>query len=975
MKLLVSGKAMPWPAAKKLLIIMKLTAFLTIITVMHVSANTFSQKVSIEGENLTLQSIFKTIRKQTGFQFVYTKDILENARPVTLSIRNIELSEVLNICLKEQRLSYEIRNNIIVITSRLPTPLLETPPIKVKGKIINDKGEPVSGASIKIKGINKGVITDENGGFELNDVDENATLQISSVNIESFEWKVNGKSELNLFAKMKIAESEAVTVEGSTGYQKIRPNEVNGSVTVVDNKRMNQQAGTNILQRLDGVVPGLLFDTKLVDGIKRKLNFSVRGLSTINGPMDPLIVVDGFIYEGDLDNINPNLVENITVLKDAAAASIWGARAGNGVIVITMKKGQFNQKMQVDFSAGVIVRSKPDLFAVSRISSSDYIGVEELIFNKGFYNNQLNRRPYLAISPAVKVFLNRRKGLISAEDSASQIDALKPIDVRQELLDHAYTNPVIQQYAVNMRGGTAVNAYTFSAGFDRSVLELANKNNSLNLKIGNTFRPFKNLQIDVTANYTNVDLKGGIQPTVGTVPYLKLMDDNNQPLPVDLQYNSDYTDTMAAGKLLDWKYYPLDNHNHEIATTNRQNIFSTLAVSYQVLKFLSASFYYEYERQQAEEVRLSRVESYNARNSINLYSQIDPVTGNVIYKYPYGGIKRTDNYFVKSKTARGQINFNPQWDSHSITGIIGAESRESQNYNNGNFLHGYNEDPVSAVPVDAMTTYPEIFTGNRSTMAGNVYTVKKVQRYISYYGNIAYSFQEKYSLSLSARRDGSNVFGVSTNDRWKPLWSAGLGWNISKEDFYKSNFFSYLRFRATYGKSGLIDHSKTALPNAYTSVDPLTNLPYARVYQLNNPSLKWEQVTTTNIGFDFNSKKGILSGSIEYFVKKGTDLYGPDLYDYTGYGQAYEITRNIAAMRGQGLEMNLRINAIDRKIKWRPELLFTYNTDKTTSYYGIEATKISGKLSGDQYVVPTIGRPLYAIAAYKWGGLDSLGNP
>src|SRR6185437_11735787 len=157
----------------------------------------------------------------------------------------------------------------------------------------------------------------------------------------------------------------------------------------IDNKTLSLQAGTNILDRLNGVASGILFDYSKNTSDNKKLNFNVRGLSTINGPQDPLIVVDNFPYEGDINNINPNNVESITILKDAAAASIWGTRAGNGVIVITTKKGKFGEPLKIGFNSNMIVQQKPDLYYLPQLSTADYIGMEQFLFNQGYFDDNI----------------------------------------------------------------------------------------------------------------------------------------------------------------------------------------------------------------------------------------------------------------------------------------------------------------------------------------------------------------------------------------------------------------------------------------------------------------------------------------------------------------------------------------------------------------------------------------------------------
>lgn len=340
---------------------MRLTTILILATCLQASARGNAQTVSLNVKDQPLAAVFKEIKKQTGYSFFYKVSLKNKFRNVTVQLKNARLEQALEEVLKNQGLAYEIVSKTVVIKERpsisfqpSSNALPAGPPIDVHGRIVNEKGDPVA-ASIVVKGTGKGTSTNDNGEFELKGVDDNATLVISGVSIESFEVKVNGRSELVMNARMKTTIGENITIEANTGYQRVKPNEVTGSLVVVDNKTLNQQVGSNILNRLDGVAAGVIFPKQ---NLQNGPNFMIRGLSTINGPKNPLIVVDNFPYDGDINNINPNDVENITVLKDAAATAIWGAQRGaNGVIVITTKKGRFNQPLKVDFNSNIICRS------------------------------------------------------------------------------------------------------------------------------------------------------------------------------------------------------------------------------------------------------------------------------------------------------------------------------------------------------------------------------------------------------------------------------------------------------------------------------------------------------------------------------------------------------------------------------------------------------------------------------------------
>jgi TonB-linked SusC/RagA family outer membrane protein len=824
-------------------------------------------------------------------------------------------------------------------------------------------------------------VTDSKGMFSILISRLPDTLVVSHIGYATQHIPIT-KSTGNLTIEMELSDTKLEEVVVNTGYQKLKPNEANGSVVVIDNKLLNQQVGTNILKRLDNVTSGLAFNEGYGNGnFQNKTNISIRGLATINGPLDPLIVVDNFIYEGDINNINPNDVESITILKDAAAASIWGARAGNGVIVITTKKGKFNQKLKISLGSNVIISQKPNLSALPEMSVSDYIDVEQFLFNQGYFDGTISQ-PYLPLTPAVKVFLARRNGIISASDSAQQINSLKSIDSKKQFEKYFYQNAVTQQHSINLSGGTDNLAWLVSGDYDRSVDNLSAAFEKYNFRFNNTYRPLKKLQLDLGVYYTNSKSISGkyyynTVTNIGGryVPYTKLADASGTPLPVDNFYNSDYTDTVGGGKLLDWKYYPLDDYKHNRSITRLEEIVASVGLQYQLLPALKLSFHYQHQRQQSNMENNADLQSFSTRNTINLFTQMDGSTGEINYIVPPGDIVNTYNSTMQSQNARGQLDFAKQWHDHHISGIAGAEIREVMGSGNSATMYGYTENPLSIAYIDFANRYPTFITGDYQSIAGPVAPTKTINRFVSVYGNLSYVFKQRYILSASARKDGSNILGVKTNDKWKPLWSAGLGWELSKESFYHSSWLPFLKLRTTYGKSGNVDLSRSALPVAYFSTDFNTNLPNAVISTLNNPGLKWEEVSQLNLGFEFATKNRSFSGSVDYYTKNGANLYGQSPYDYTTWGRVSTIIRNVANMKGSGVDLMLNCKMLQGDFSWSSTLLYNYNASKTTRYYDKNFQNLTNLLGDGHYISPLVGKPLYAIAAYKWGGLDSAGNP
>jgi len=868
---------------------------------------------------------------------------------------------------------------LLILLSFMTSLAQQIQPFQVKGKISFNENKVRASIFSKFNGR---VQSDENGLFTMTISKLPDTLTISAVGYQTvYHALVTGNE--GIYIELSTSEIKLKDVEISTGYQTVKPNEINGSIAVITSEQLNARGGSNILERLVGQSSGLLQNIKKSEGnVMNKTGLSVRGLGTFTGPLDPLIVLDGFIYEGNIANINPNDIDQVSILKDAAAASIWGARAGNGVIVLTTKRSGFNKKTEVVFSAGSIIKSLPDLFLLPQISSRDYIEVERLLFSKGYYDSRINNTPYLALSPVVELLSKQRRGLITTAQLEAGLAGYSDIDSRRSYLDEFYTHAITQQYSLGIRGGSENYSYMLSASYDNQLGETYAKSDKLNVNLSQEFKVSKRLTLSTKVYYTDMHTILG-RPTYNSItvdskalPYLSFRNPDGTPSHVATTYRSEYTDTAAYGKLLDWKYSPADEYKRFESRAVTRELYLSGALNYKVITGLNVNFGYQYQFQTNNSETDADGNSYTARNLINTFSQINRSTRIIRYIVPVGGILNRTATTTASYTLRAQANFDRTFGVHHINAILGSEIRENSSLLNRNTFYGYSADPMTFTDVDPITLYRTFLTGGQQAIGSGNSISSTAYRFRSHYMNLSYSLLDRYTLSASVRQDGSNIFGASTNDRWKPLWSAGLGWLVSNESFYHISWLSNLRLKATFGYSGNVDVTKTPLAVAAYSSSAVTGFPVTVLAAINNPGLRWEQLGQLSLGADFAFKDGSLSGAVSYFKKRGTDLYGPSPFDYTAWGGAKTLTKNIADMVGHGIEADLHSrNLTLSAFQWNTDLYFNYNQSRTVNYYSATATGLSSLLGGGTSITPLIGKPLYAVAGYKWAGLDAAGNP
>ncbi|WEA00730.1 SusC/RagA family TonB-linked outer membrane protein [Mucilaginibacter sp. SJ] len=852
----------------------------------------------------------------------------------------------------------------------------------VRGHVATEAGVPLHGATIKVKDGGQTALTDTAGDFSIK-ISGKVTLIISYIGYSPLEVNVlsNGRQPLYITLNSSAAELKEVVV--STGYQSIPAERATGSFVQVDNKLLNRRVSTGIIDRLEDVTPGLLFNK----GKSANANqLSIRGQNTIYGNANPLIVIDNFPYDGNINNINPNDVESISVLKDAAAASIWGSRAGNGVIVITTKKAAYKQPLRVSFNANTTVGDKPNAFYQPRMSASDFIDVEKTVFARGYYRNQENGYNHPALTPVVELLIAGRDGKLSTEEMNRQIDALRGLDVRNDFQKYFYQKSINQQYALNLSGGGDNQRFFVGGGYDHNRENLTtNGYQRYTLNASQTVAMLKRKLELTTAFYLTessrqqgnggtglIGLKTGAGNTL--YPYATLADASGNPLAIAHDHRLAFIDGAQNAGLLDWGYRALDELRLADNTVRLTDYRLNTALNYKITNDLSASVLYQYGHTLTTGRNLQGADTYYARDLINSYTQVDE-TGALTYGIPQGGILDIANISVSSQSLRGQFNFNRNWqDKHQVNAIAGYEIRSLHTVSNSNREYGYDDAHATALPVNYITPFPQYAApGNEVPVPYFDSFTDLTDRNISYYANAAYTYAYKYTLSASVRRDRSNLFGVNANQQGVPLYSAGLSWNIDRERFYRLDWLPYFKLRLTYGYNGNVNKSLSAYTTAqYLDGNPI-NTVYAQVRNPPNPDLRWERVRVINAGLDFETTGNRVSGTIEPYWKRGIDLIGDIAFaPSTGIST---FRGNTANTSGRGIDVTINSRNFTGNFKWQTTLLFSHVTDKVTNY-AFKQDALSTLGLSESQVFPMQGRPFYALYGYKWAGLDpQTGDP
>ncbi|HSC54087.1 MAG TPA: SusC/RagA family TonB-linked outer membrane protein [Phnomibacter sp.] len=877
-----------------------------------------------------------------------------------------------SICLYQKRFWYWLCCHLFFTTAAVAQPSVE---IIIHVKNAENK-LPVAGASVGWRGGPLAGSTDSNGVFIARRNKHDSLLQVSSVGFASMEQQVPVQFTGNTLEVwlQPIAESlQGVTV--NTGYQRLPRERSTGAAEYIGRAELNLQLGANILQRLDGVASGVQFDKSI-----QRPAITIRGVSSINGPKDPLIVLDNFPFEGDINNINPNDIASITVLKDAAAAAIWGSRAGNGVIVITTREGSRSEKLNIELNTNVSAAAPPDLLRMPAMSSSDYIDVEQFLFQKGFYRE--NPSNPVAFSPVVELLFRQRNGQADSATVASKLDNWRSQDIRAEYDKWFYKTSLNQQYALNLNGNTGMMQWYLGGGYDanQSVLGDAftravfRANTSMQLSPG--IRLKTGLQYSSMSNSSGRPGYGSISMTGGAMyPYAVFADEQGQPAIVHKDYRQPFKDTTGMGLLQNWNYYPLTDWEHDRSGNDLSNMLGTVDLNMRLAKGLNISGLYQYEFQQTEQEYWHGASSYLTRHTINLYSQINRSNGTVKYIVPPGAISDMENRKLTAHQWRFQANYQRQFQDHELSLLAGAERRQRQEQSQTFRLYGVDEFTLSNINVDPVNPYPNYVTRSNSYVTLPNAVGSTDNRFVSVFFTGGYTLLGRYTITVSARKDASNLFGVESNKKGVPLWSAGAAWNLLKEKFANSWKLDELRGRISYGYMGNADPSRSAVTTLrYVGNASFTNAMAAQIFQYSNPTLRWERVGTFNVGFDLATRARRIAVTADYYIKNGVDLLGTVPVDPTT-GVGLTVVRNVASMRGQGFDLTVNSQNTNGAFIWNTQWLLSYNQTRVLSYY---LSNMQGRnfVSSGNTIAGMPGQPVYSVAGYYWSGLDgNNGNP
>ena len=909
---------------------MKITVLLICVFSMQSFANkgTAQENITLKLENASLKKAFKTIEKQTSFRFLYNDGILPSDQKISISVQNTPAAEVMKKLLVNTLLSFKIIGNDLIVTSTADKEQTAAF-IVVTGKVLGTGSQPIANVSIVEKGTNNGTVTKEDGSFSLNVLGRDAVLVASFVGFATEEVPVSGRNNITIQLKEDAQNLNDVVV---IGYGTTKRKDFTGAVSSVklENSPLALMPNMNALEALKGNVPGL--NIGAVNTAGGQPSILVRGQRSISGSNDPLVLVDGVIYLGSVSDIGTNDIASYDVLKDAVSAAAYGSRSANGIIAITTKKGKIGKPV---------------------IAFKTSAGIQE------WYN-----RPVMLKGKEWIDVVNARNKYTPGSINWLQAGELANMNAGKETvwLDKVTQTGVAQDYYGSVSGATSNTNYYLSGSYNNSKgIVVGDKFNHINVfgKLNTKVTSWFELGVD--GAYSRRDYSGISASIAGaelTSPYGVMYRDSLGNL-------EKYPYTQSQINPL-WGVNDGTITNIDVYNVFRLNTYAVVNIPW--IKGLSyrANFLSNFERHESGQFTF---EKYYIKEGAGVAGRYDPATVQSLLSNANGNL---DNRATNSYVFDNILTYDNSFGRHRVN-VTAVATRDHLKYGDINAT-GSN------------------FAANGNTTLGinglSKATVQKVvldnseRSNVGYLARLNYSYNDRYYLTGSIRRDGASVFGE--DKRYASFAAVGAAWRISGESFLRDfEPLNNLKISFSYGQNGNQGLSPYATLSQvfngaagdarYEFSNAQGTINYGLIQKtLGNSSLGWEKTTATNIGFESNWLKNRLFVDMNYYFTKTTDqIFVRTIPIMTGFSTQLS---SLGEVDNKGFELTVRtVNIQQKDFNWSSTLSYWKNKNTLVHLYR-EDKNADGKEDDDIANNFFVGKSLSAIYGYKQDGIVQTGD-
>jgi len=849
---------------------------LLVVAILQVKATSFAQNVSLKVKGASLEDVFRILRDQSGYNFLYDPDVLSQANKVTISVNKVPLKEVLDACFKDQPVSYVINYHNVVVQRVIASPLdvirtTDAQEVTVTGTVTDSKGQSIPGATVTLKGTTKGTVANMNGKYTITLSDGNGILVFSSIGFITQEVPINGRNVINITLQDQTSSLNEIVVVGYGTQKKVN---LTGAVSQVTSEDIGNHPTADITNSLQGLLPGLNIQANTGDpGDKPDIN--IRGFNSLNGG-SPLVLIDGI--QGDIDRINPLDVESVTVLKDAASAAIYGARGAFGVILITTKKGKSGQltvnytnnfanttpTVRTDFISDPYVYAKTVDAAIGGYNGTNYSNYTDADWEIERQVADGTKEPYSV--------LDKNSGNYKFFGKTNWYNLLfrhwQPSQTHNISLSGG--NDKIQGYL----SGRAYDAKSIQNVPDAGITKY-NIKESLNYKVNKWLELSDNMQVSTSDQKEFGGTKAGYGGVFSTATWYWLF-----------PFMPNYIDGVPFDYGGGGELASLADGNTYIKTYSEQfvNTFSA-----RVTPVKDLIFNFDYSNTVNHIANSTRLNNFNYLTTI----KATPTVGGLNQLTEV----RNRNYY-NALNIYGTYSKNLLNDTHHFKLLLGYNQED------------YNADNITAQQGDLLVAnLSSLNLGTnilQATGSGSIWSVR------GYFGRFNYDYKNKYLLEVDGRYDGSSRF--PTTSRYGFFPSVSGGWYISRENFFKplQKTISSLKLRASYGQLGnqnidLYTFSQILSTGRTTWLTDDNKLNYVSVPVPLPGVVSWENSKTIDFGADLGFFDDKLTASFDVYQKDITGMYVPGQPLPAVFG-AKEPNENIAGLRDRGFELTVAYN-------------------------------------------------------------------
>lgn len=942
------------------LLAMKLTAIFLLIGSLHVSAVGFTQKLTISGSSLPLEKVFSIIHQQTGYKFIFDSEDLKNIPAIDLSVREAPLTEVLNDCLSRNGLTYIIRYNTIIIrgSKLIPVNPLPRDPalILLKGVVKNERGDPLEGASILLqaKGFKRGIVTLSTGEFRLpNTPPGNYTLQVSMIGYETYEHVITLNENtpiLSIVLHKGIIQSEKNFVVNGI-YQRPAQN-YTGAAQSYTAEQLRQVSNTSVFTALRSLDASFQMPSDINFGsdpnhlpqIQLRGSNSVANTNLtsqygyISNP--PLLILDGFeVSMQKLFDLDMNRIKKVTILKDAAATSIYGSRAANGVLVVETVQPE-KGRLRLSYNNNLSINT-PDLTSYHLLDAPQKLQLEQVA---GIYRY----KPEFGQAPVNQLALNELYDQRLAEVKRG---------VNTYWLSQPLATEFSQKHSIYLDGGDDYMRYGIDLSYNNNTgVMKGSKRENYSGGISLTYHKDK-LQF---TNYLSISYNKGIQSPYGEYanysilnPYWRRTDSTGH-IPKVLQQG----DPLSGVSTI---YNPM--YDVTLNTVNNSS-------------YINVTENFQADWNIRKELKLSARFSLNSqKNSSNQFLPADAVEFATVADSLFSTRGAYAQLNGTAVSTQGDIflNYGKTFGRNVLFATAGAHIQQDKFDSTTTAVQGFPNSNMNDILFGLQYPKNSVPTGSEG-----------ISRLLGYYGNASYAYDNRYLLDLSFRTDGSSLFG--TNKHYAPFWSAGGGWNLHKEHFFHlPAVINRLKIRASYGSTGSQNFPAYASLQTYSYLigSRYLNNVGTSLLGLGNPNLQWQQTNKMNLGADLEIYKGYMQATFNYYNKKTNNLFTSiNTVPSSGFNSYYA---NLGNVQNRGVELYLTLFAIKKEhqnIFWSFYGNIFHNENKLlkiSDALKAQNDKATGKQSSGVITAPVLlykeGQSISSIYAVRSLGIDpSTGN-